>query len=82
MDVTAVVATTNIPVLEPAATLTVAGTTIAFDVVLSLTEIVPLPVPGVALSVTVPLAFDPPTTVEGLIVSEDIWNGLTVIDPI
>ena len=71
MDVvTALVLTVNVPLLAPAATVTVAGT-VAVDVLLLERETTAPPVGAGPLSVTVPVEGDPPVTLVGFSVSEE-----------
>jgi hypothetical protein len=82
-DATAVVVTVNVPVVAPAATVTLAGT-VADALLLDRVTTAP-PVGATELSVTVPVELAPPTrlvgasateetvTVGGLIVSEAVW---------
>jgi hypothetical protein len=65
---------------DPIGTETVAGKLIDLDVEDSFTETAPLPVPGAALRVTVPVALTPPATVAGEIVKAVTSKGLTVMD--
>src|SRR5260370_41638293 len=65
--VTALVLTVNVPLLAPAATVTVAGT-VAVDVLLERETTAP-PVGAGPLSVTVPVEGDPPVTLVGFSVS-------------
>jgi hypothetical protein len=82
-DATAVVVTVNVPVVEPAATVTLAGT-VADALLLERLTSAP-PVGAVALTVTVPVELAPPTrlvgaratdvmvTAGGLMLSEAVW---------
>jgi hypothetical protein len=71
---TVVVATLKVAELAPAGTVTVAGTT-AFDGLL-LASVTTKPPAGAALViVTVPVEFDPPTTVVGLKVTVESAAG-------
>lgn len=62
--VTVVVATVNVAVVDPAATVTLAGT--AATVALLLARLTTVALDGAALSVTVPRALVPPATLDGL----------------
>jgi hypothetical protein len=73
--VTATVFTVKVPEAEPAATLTLAGRLTFFEVDDNFTNI--CPVPGVALSVTVPVDEVPPVTVVGERLSALTWKGPT-----
>ncbi len=68
--VTALVLTVNVALLAPAATVTLAGT-VAVDVLLLERETVAPPAGAGPLSVTVPVAGDPPVTLVGFSVSEE-----------
>jgi hypothetical protein len=63
--VTALVLTVNVALLAPAATVTLAGT-VAVAVLLLESETAAPPVRAGPLSVTVPVAEDPPVTLVGL----------------
>jgi hypothetical protein len=63
--VTALVLTVNVALLAPAATVTLAGT-VAVAVLLLESETAAPPLEAAALSVTVPMAEDPPVTLVGL----------------
>lgn len=72
------VLTTNEPVRLLSATETVAGTVALFNEDASLTLIAPLFVPGIALSVTVPVEDSVPPTVVGESERLTSWKGFTV----
>jgi len=74
---TAEVVTVKVLLDVPTGTVIVADTLAAGEFEDSFTTIAPLP-PGVALSVTVPVALVPPVTLFGEMLTELTWKGLTV----
>jgi hypothetical protein len=82
MLATALVVTVNVPVVAPAKTVTVAGTTA--DVLLLERLTTAPPVGAAALSVTVPVELAPPTILVGTSVTEETvtGGGLMVREPV
>ena len=76
-EVTAFVVIANFPEEEPIGTDAVAGRVTADEFELSLTATAPLPAPGVAFKVTVPVDFSPPVTSVGFTVIELTAKGST-----
>ena len=73
---TALVVTVNVALVDPAATVTLAGVCAAALLLDNVT--IDPPVGAAALSVTVPVELLPPVTLVGLSVTEETAGGFTV----
>ncbi len=77
VELTAVVVTVNVAVVDPAATATLAGT-VAAPVLLLVSVTTAPPVGAALLKVTVPVEEVPPVTADGLKLRDDKVGGVMV----